>query len=150
MKRALISTVALLALLVPAGTASAWVLPRLDVNPYTPNPTPGPYKLWPVTTLISMNGGGILEHLLWTKWNATTAIANGEEGQGPVNGQRHEVPGQGDVPVYAWTPVHVTLSSPIETASGPVFAVMTITPLLPPADDYYHLRRQVLDVSGVH
>lgn len=129
--------------------ATTWVLPRLDVAPYTTNATPGPYKLWPSTALISMNGGGILKHLLWTKWTATTASANGEEGNGPVNGQWHKVPGQGEIPVYAWTPVRVTLSSPIKTTNGPVFAVMTITPLLPPADDYYHLKQAVLDVSGV-
>ena len=92
---------------------------------FTPNPISGPYKIRPNSTLISMNGGGVLAHLLRSKWTVTSAAANGEEGNGPVNGQWHEVPGQGEMPVYTLTPVHVTLWSPIETAKGPVFAIMT-------------------------
>jgi hypothetical protein len=143
MKRLLLVAAVLVATLMSATVASAWVLPRLDVNPYTTSANAGPYKIRPTSTLISMNGGIVLTHLLWTKWDATTsAVANGEEGEG--TGQWN-----GDQRVMAYTAVHVTVSAPIASAGGPIFAVMTITPLLPPADTDAHLSRQVLDVSGV-
>jgi hypothetical protein len=142
MKRLLLVAAVLVATLMSATVASAWVLPRLDVNPYTTSVKAGPYKIRPTSTLISMNGGIVLTHLLWTKWNATGATANGEEGEG--TGQWN-----GNQRVMAYTGVHVTLSAPIGSAGGPVFALMTITPLLPATDNDTHLSRQVLDVSGV-
>jgi hypothetical protein len=74
-------------------------------------PRAGPDKVCPTAMLISIDGGFVLTYLLWTKRNATSAAANGEEGASTGwNGNQR---------VMNCTPVHVTLSSPIETASGP-------------------------------